>query len=64
MSETDAIDFHHATERYAKNKKVQNRKNILAVSIAIVNLVRGLRAQCPIMTVKQREKAGPSSRDL
>lgn len=47
-----------------KINKTRNRKNILAVSIALVNLVRGLRAQCPIMTGKQREKAGPSSRDL
>lgn len=47
-----------------KINKTRNRKNILAVSIAIVNLVRGLRAQCPIMIGKQREKAGPSSRDL
>lgn len=43
-----------------KINKSRNRKNILA----IVNLVRGLRAQCPIMTGKQREKASPSSRDL
>lgn len=47
-----------------KLNKCRNRKNILAVSIAIVNLVRGPRAQCPIITGRQRDKAGPSSRDL
>lgn len=47
-----------------KINKSRNRKNTITGSIAIVVLVRGLRAQCLIMTGKQREKTGPSSRNL
>ena len=47
-----------------KVNESKNRKNIMAVSIAIVVLGLGPRANCPLTTSKQRKKTGPSRRNL
>lgn len=47
-----------------KVNESKNRNNIMAVSIAIVVLGLGLRANCSLTTSKQRKKTGPSWRNL